>query len=118
MLYKFQSPATGDVIMLGPHGDWMLRLLGREPALRGIIEPQDMAAALTALRHAVEQDDQIRADDGRTSQVERGPSLDRESRPGDHPQADEAVSARRRLWPMIDMLQRAQAAREPIVWGV
>lgn len=118
MLYKFQSPATGDVIMLGPHGDWLQRLLGREPALRGIIEPQDMAAALKALHQAMEQDDQARADEGRTSQVERRHSVDRESHPGVHQDADEAVSARRRLWPMIDMLQRAQAAGEPIVWGV
>ena len=117
MLYKFQSPATGDVIMLGPHGDWMLRLLGREPAKRGIIEPQDMAAALGALHHAVELDDQRRADESRTAQVECRRSPARESLPGDTAE-EEAVSARRRLWPMIDMLQRAHAAREPIMWGV
>ncbi len=118
MLYKFQSPATGDVIMLGPHGDWMLRLLGREPATRGIIEPQDMAAALGALHQAVERDDQRRADESRTSQVERRHSPSRESHLGDPAEAEEPISARRRLWPMIDMLQRAHAAREPIVWGV
>ena len=30
MIYKFKSKATGDVIMLGPNGDQMLVLLGRE----------------------------------------------------------------------------------------
>lgn len=115
MLYKFQSPATGDLIMLGPHGDWMLRLLGREPASRGIIEPADMPAAVEALRRAVEQDDQRRA----AASPEFAPGIDEEenadrpARPG-----HEAVSARQRLWPMVDMLQRAHAAEEPIVWGV
>jgi hypothetical protein len=33
------------------------------------------------------------------------------------PQSD-PVALRQRLWPMIDMLRRAQQADEPVVWGV
>jgi hypothetical protein len=40
MIYKFKSKATGDVIMLGPHGDAVVApAIGREPAPKGIIEP-------------------------------------------------------------------------------
>jgi len=46
MIYKFKSKATGDLIMLGPHGNQMLALLGREPAAQGIIEAAAMPAAL------------------------------------------------------------------------
>jgi hypothetical protein len=28
------------------------------------------------------------------------------------------VALRQRLWPMVDMLKRAAAAGEPVVWGV
>jgi hypothetical protein len=38
--------------------------------------------------------------------------------PGDDDPADAPVSLRRRLWPMIDMLRRAHAADEAVVWGV
>ena len=38
MIYKFKSKAAGDVIMLQPHGDQLMRLIGREPAAKGIIE--------------------------------------------------------------------------------
>ncbi len=48
MLYKFKSKATGDVIMLGPNGDALLRALGRTPAPKGIVEPADMPAAIAA----------------------------------------------------------------------
>ena len=110
MLYRFRSPATGDLLMLGPHGDWMLRLLGREPSARGIIEPDDMPQALQALHRAAEQDVQVRA---AASQADTGGSSpDAQVSPHDE------VSARQRLWPMIDMLQRALQAREPVVWGV
>ena len=30
----------------------------------------------------------------------------------------ESVSLRQRVWPMIEMLRRAHAAGEPVVWGV
>ena len=105
MLYKFRSPASGDVIMLGPQGDWMLRLLGREPSERGIIEPADMPQALQALRRAVDQDDQSRAVAASADTQDPSPGLDE-------------ISARQRLWPMMDMLHRALQAGEPVVWGV
>ena len=44
MLYKFKSKASGDVIMNGPHGDELLRLLGREPAAKGIVQHADLPA--------------------------------------------------------------------------
>ncbi len=98
MIYKFKSAATGDVIMLGPHGDQLLRLLGREPALKGIIEPGQMAAAVQALQAAIVNAEAAPAE----------PDEDRK----------DAVVLRQRLWPMIEMLRRAQRADEPVVWGV
>jgi len=99
MIYKFRSKAAGDLIMLGPHGDQLLRAIGREPAVQGIIEPAAMAAAIAALEAAVAAE-----------APKHGESEDDE-RPG-------AVSLRQRAWPMIEMLKRAQAADQPVVWGV
>jgi Domain of unknown function (DUF1840) len=109
MTYKFKSKATGDTIMLGPNGDQMLRLLGREPAPKGIIEVAAMAAAIAALQAAVAADDAARA--GRA---------DADEGDGDEAVAcaRDPVSLRSRLWPMVDMLKRALAAGEPVVWGV
>ncbi len=98
MIYKFKSPATGDVIMLGPHGDQLLRLLGREPERKGIIEPGQMAAAIEALQAAIADPQAMPPD----------PDEERQ----------DPVVLRQRLWPMIEMLRRAQKAHEPVVWGV
>jgi hypothetical protein len=40
--------------------------------------------------------------------------------PEDKREADPApaLGLRQRLWPMVEMLRRAQAAQEPVVWGV
>jgi hypothetical protein len=101
MIYKFKSKASGDVIMLAPQGDRLMRLLGREPAARGIIEPAAMPAAIAALEAAIRE-------------VESAGEQPEEDTPPD----ESPVSLRQRLWPMIDMLRRASAADVPVVWGV
>jgi hypothetical protein len=109
MLYKFRSKATADLILLGPDGDRMLRLLGREPAAQGIVEVAALAAAIAALEAALQQDEAAAdSDDG----DDAGPDASDEA--ADKPAA---VSLQRRLWPVIEMFKQAQAQGEPVVWG-
>jgi hypothetical protein len=49
MLYKFKSQAASDLILPGPQGDALLRLLGREPLPQGIFEVGDLAVLLQRL---------------------------------------------------------------------
>ncbi len=102
MIYKFRSAATGDLIMLGPQGDQMLRLLGREPAAKGIIEVDDMPAAMAALQAAITTEETPAA-------VAAADAAEA---------AQPAVGLRQRLWPLVEMLRRSHAAGEPVVWGV
>ena len=102
MIYKFKSKATGDVIMLGPNGDQILRVMGREPAPKGIIEPADMAGAIAAIEAAIAAEE-APGDEEDGDDTQKGPR---------------AVSLRQRAWPLVEMMKRAQAAGEPIVWGV
>ncbi len=97
MIYKFKSAATGDLIMLAPHGDQMLRLLGREPAPQGIIEVAAMPEAIAALLAAIARE---------------------EAPPEDGDEGLPPVGLRQRLWPMIEMLRRAHDADAAVVWGV
>jgi hypothetical protein len=105
MIYKFRSKAAGDTVMLGPQGDQFLRAIGREPAPKGIIEVQAMPAALAALQQAIEQDDAARAQQSEDEALLEAAGQD-------------PIALRRRLWPMVEMMRRAQAADEPVVWGV
>jgi len=107
MLYKFKSKATGDVIMLGPNGDQVMRIVGREPSAKGIFEVGALGSVLTALEAAVAAEEAagVKADEG----VEGG---------GEAAAAAAAVSLRSRVWPLVEMLRRAQRAGEPVVWGV
>ena len=102
MLYKFKSKAAGDVIMLGPNGDQLLHIIGREPARQGIFEVEQMPGLIVALEAAVAADEAARKD----------PATSRDART----QGD-GVALRQRVWPLVDMLRRCHAAREVITWG-
>jgi hypothetical protein len=104
MIYKFKSKAAADLIMTGPVGDRVLSLMGKTPGPRGIVEVAEMPQAIAALEAAVSAES-----------PGTGPEDDDAGR--DAAEADR-VSLRRRAWPMVEMLKRAQAAGEPVVWGV
>lgn len=107
MIYKFKCKAAGDILMLGPNGDALMRILGREPAPKGIIEPAAMAAAIVAIEQAIQADEAARAE-AEAEAAARGDTLP----------PREGVAIRQRLWPMVELLKRAASANEPVVWGV
>ena len=101
MIYKFKSKAAGDVIMLKPNGDHVLRIIGKEPGPRGIITLAEMPAAIAALETAIHREAHPQAKDD-----------------DDVPPAEERVSLKQRAWPLVEMLKEAQAGQADIVWGV
>lgn len=107
MLYKFKSKSGSDVIMMGPNGDEVLRLIGKSPAPTGIIEPSAMASAIAAIEQAVAADEAARAQQAADAEAD-----------GKAPAPREGVSLRQRAWPLVDLMKRAQPAGHDIVWGV
>jgi hypothetical protein len=99
MIYKFKSKATGDLIMTQPVAERVLSLIGKPATPQGIIEVDQLQAAMSALEAAAAAEEPVPGGDGEAT-----------------PRADR-VSLRQRVWPMVEMIKRALAAREPIVWG-
>ena len=96
MIYKFKSKAAGDVIMMGPAGDDVMRLVGKAPGATGIIEVAAMPAAIAALEQAVA------AEDAKRAQAEKDAAAD-----GRQLAPREAVSLRQRAWPLVEMMKRS-----------
>lgn len=104
MLYKFQSRAAADLLMLEPQGRRILQIVGKYGEdRRGILRPADMPAAIGALEAAILREEQEAAE-AQAEDVEEG--------------AEETVSLRQRATPFIEMLRRSQAAGQDLVWGV
>ncbi len=107
MIYKFKSKAAGDVIMMGPAGDDVLRIIGKAPSPQGILEAAQMPAAITAVEQAIAADEAARAEAEKEAAAE-GKKL---------PPRD-GVTLRQRAWPLVDMMKRSIADGVDIVWGV
>ena len=107
MIYKFKSKAAGDVIMMGPAGDDVLRIIGKSPGAQGILEAAQMPAAITAVEQAIAADEAARAEAEKEAAAE-GKKL---------PPRD-GVTLRQRAWPLVDMMKRSIADGVDIVWGV
>ncbi len=104
-MYKFKSQAAGDLIMTQPIGDRVLALIGKAVAPQGIIEVDQMPAAMSALEAAVVAERPQPDADGEDTKAKSGFGADH-------------VSLRQRVWPMVEMMKLALAEKQPIVWGV
>ena len=104
-MYRFKSKADGDLIMMAPVGDQILRILGREPAARGIIEVAALPAAIRALEEAIAAAELARREARRSDE-------------DDDERGAEAVGLAQRAWPMLEMMRRSLAEHADIVWGV
>ncbi len=118
----FKSKASADVQMLPSHAEVALGYLDRNAAEPGILQPQDLPGALARLRVAIEQDEARRAAAAKTGcsdgrEVGRQDGQDKDSDDADADgSAGDSVPLKRRLWPLMAMMERCAAAGEPIVW--
>ncbi len=115
MLYKFKSRATADLILLDAQGRRLLTIVGKEPAVQGIITVAQIPAAIAALEAAVahEESDAHAADQQAKASAEDDDQDDADT---DGPRGSR-VTLRQRTAPFIDMLQRSAAEGADVVWG-
>lgn len=101
MLYRFKSKNMGDIIMLEANGRQVLEIIGKDPALPGIILPAEMPAAITALQAAIALEESGDDKQGEDDVV-----------PG------KAIGLRQRAQPFIEMLRMNHQSGQEVVWGV
>jgi hypothetical protein len=105
MLYKFKSKNTGDVIMLEPHGRQVLEIIGKEAGPKGIILPEQMPAALLALRAAIAAEELLEP------QQQLAQNAEQKSQ-------SPAIALRHRALPFMQMLDACHRQGDSVVWGV
>jgi hypothetical protein len=113
MLYEFKCRATGPVVMMQPVAERLLAIIGKAPGPTGIVLPEQMPAAIAALRAAIAQESAQVAQAAREAEAARDDDTQ-----DDEPAGPAPVTLAQRAWPLIDMLQAAHAAGREISWGV
>lgn len=105
MTYKFQSSAAGDVILMAPPGDELLRIIGKSPASAGILQPASMGGAINAIERAIEAEEAAQAN---------------AENPAERMKLDgcDEVTLSQRAWPLIEMMKRSMVEGADITWDL
>lgn len=101
-MLKFSSPAANDIPMLDAHARVLIEMMGHAPSTRGAIAAADVPAALARLRAAV----------AAHRETERAQPAGRDAEEEER----EHVDLKRRAFPVIQLLERAAQAEEPVLW--
>jgi len=105
-VYRFKSRETGDLMMLRPHGQRLLEIIGKDPDRPGVLPPAEIPRAIERIRAAVA------AEEAEQKQAAEAADEDEKAAEGT------AVSLRMRSTPFIEMLERCLKADVEVVWGV
>lgn len=105
MLITFQSTASPDVVMLRELAQYLLGLIGKRLADRGVITRDELPCAIGRLEAAISDDATAEAT------LETLRSSARSCR-------DSRNRLPQRAWPFLDMMREARRKGADIIWGL
>ncbi len=108
MLIKFKTDAYADITMFGDVAKQLLKMMGHSGTVPSAILADDVPAALSRLKHAVEGGKASASTDSAAS-ADTGFS---EADPDD----DQAVSLAYRAIPLIELLTAAARKKRDVMW--
>ena len=108
MLIKFKTDAYADITMFGDVAKQLLKMMGHSGTVPSAILADDVPAALSRLKHAVEGGKASLSADSATSP-------DKEASQAD-PDGDQAVSLAYRAIPLIELLTAAARKKRDVMW--
>lgn len=107
MLYRFQSKATGDVLMLEGNARHLLEIAGKDPGAKGIFTVEQIPAAISALEDAAARES-----------TENRHNSDAYAVEGHTDEAETLhVGLSQRAKPLVDMLKKSLEQGQAVLWG-
>jgi len=105
MLYRFQSRAAPDFVMLEVHARQLLDIAGKAPAPQGIITVEQIPGAISALEGALERE-------GRNSHNNDDYAVEGHAEDAEK----HHVGLRQRAAPLLHMLKDSLAEKKDVTW--
>lgn len=108
-IVKFKSKAAGDIVMFRDNAEQLLKIMGKELGERGVIQPAELPQAYAQLVAAVNHD-KLAHSEPSDDELE---DLD----PHEKEALRNKVSLAQRAYPLLKMLEAAQAKAVDVHWG-
>ena len=108
MLVTFKCHASPDVTMLENLAQYLLGIIGKRLAPRGVIAHDELDTAISKLEAAIAADKRVRQEhDGHFHEGEEG-----------HESHETPIGLSQRAYTFLDMLRAARSEQNDIVWGL
>ena len=104
MLVRFSSIATESITMFGDIAAQLIKMLGASGAIPGAIGADDIPASIERLRQQLQLHKAATTEESDSDQVD------------DEQDREPSVALATRSGPLIDILERAAAAKAPVMW--
>lgn len=98
-MIRFTSRATTDLLMFPEDASALLQIMGRPSTPPGALTPEQLPAAIAALREFA---------------ALPVPEPESHQQGGEEPEAQ--VPLKTKMWPLLQMLERAVAQQKSVVW--
>jgi hypothetical protein len=105
MLVRFKSAATDSINMFGDSAQQLIKMLGGSGSIPGAITAADIPGALNRLRQQLQ-----------TQAAVAAPQTSNKDDDEDDKDKQPNVALSTRAQPLIDLLERAGKAGEPVMW--
>jgi len=108
MLVTFRTPAAGNIVMFGDVAVELIRLMGHSGKVPGALQPEELASAIQRLKKAVEEDSSSGLAVDRVNETENSDDAEDNDEPN--------ISLKNRAFPLIQLLQAAEAEDVQVIW--
>jgi len=106
MLITFESKAASSVMMFGDVATHFLQIMGKNAEQKGVITVEQLPEAIERLRH-------VAAVSKAANRQQKNGEASEENNESRH-----AVSLAQRAVPLVELLESAHRAKEPVLWGI
>lgn len=115
-IVTFRSKAAGEIYMFRETAEEIFKVIGKPLGIRGVLTPEEIPAALEALKLRVEKEKEllkeVRAKEDKA--FRQGKELDQEKKPA----MEQTVYFTQRAYPFIEILELSLKDKVPVTWGV
>ncbi len=115
-IVTFRSKAAGEILMFRETAETIFKLFNKPLGLRGVLTPEELPSAIKAIKDEIEREKELIKE-----LKEKENRRFRESKDLDEDKTQEKekpVFFAQRAFPLLEMMEFALKANEPITWGI
>ncbi len=112
----FKSNASGEVIMFRESAEVIFKAIGKPLGLRGVLTPEELPAAIKAIRNEIEKEKVVIEEIQRKEDKKFRESKDLDE--DEEKNREKPIFFSQRAFPLLEMMEYSLKEDVPVTWGI